>query len=154
DSIHSAFRHVRPPRVGANGVVLDGRPAQRDLIVKSARIQHVITSETVIADDATALAHAYGRARRYKDRAFEARHSVPKEPVVFPHLATTLDLRVSELLRISGVNVRDPRHVHGDDTDVRRAVPRAFESRKHEVARLGSAAHHRPQPGLGTGPPL
>jgi len=54
----AAARHVLPVRVATRTVILDGRAAQRDLVVKTTRPQHVVAGQLVIAHDATRLAHA------------------------------------------------------------------------------------------------
>ena len=115
-------------------MVLDRRSAQPDLVFEAAGVEHVITGKAVVADHASALAHADGRARRHQDRALEAGHLVAQEPVVLPHLAAAFDLGVRELLRVGGVDVGDAGHVHGDDAGMRCPVPRPFEPRQRVVA--------------------
>ena len=145
DPVHAPLAHVPPFRVAPGAVILDRRAAQGDLVLEPAARQHVVAGEPVVAVDAPALPDPDRRAGRHDHAACKAGHPVTQEPVVLADLASALDLRRGQLLRVRGIHAGDAGHVDERDPRVRGAVPRPLDARQPVAARRRRLAHQPPQ---------
>ena len=84
-------------------MVLDGRPAQADLVVELTGAEHVIPGQAIVAVHAPRLADAdLGREARER-RVLVAGHPLHQEAGVLQRLAATVDLGPRQEPRIGGV---------------------------------------------------
>ena len=96
---------------GILAVVLDGRAAQGDLVVKLTAAQAVLLGQPVFTIDASRLAHADVMGKPNDFRSLVSGHHVTEEILVNEGLPTPLDLCGGELLGVRRIGVADP---HGD----------------------------------------
>src|SRR5258708_12512591 len=129
-------------------MVLDRRPAQRDLVGKPPCLENVLSREPVVTENAPALAHPDRWARRHQHRMLETTHPVAQEPVVLLHLTPPLDLGAGELVRVGGVDVWDASHVNRHHTRIWSPVPRTFETWHLVSPPPLTPAHPPPHPHL------
>ena len=134
--------------LAARSVILDGCAAQRDLVLEAARGQHVVARQLIVADDPATLPDADRRAGSDDDRFLKAGHLIAQEAVILTYLAPPFQLGISELRRISRIDIRYARHVDHDHSFEWRAMPRPLQAREDVLLGLRRLAHHGPQIGL------